>query len=231
MKRCLTSEKELAQDPIEREGSINGRVIDVTRHTSIVERLHIFIEAGDVVVPNPLGLRGQWFFFLKPLETHRDKTGLLIFEFSRFSRRDYQVGRDFIDDLDGYSTGDVLIAKLVDMDGDKLPSRDDKIRMGRYPTSLNAGSFGDWQDTAHVIQSDFFSMGVLSVVHTDTPAYHSWYRGADGEYYAEQRGSGASIINDGFAGGGVDRVFERVEPPLDLEAGLLEHDVNLRSVG
>jgi uncharacterized protein YecE (DUF72 family) len=40
--------------------------------------------------------------FLTPLEPVRDKTGLLIFEFSRFYPRDYEHGRDFVSDLDAF---------------------------------------------------------------------------------------------------------------------------------
>jgi uncharacterized protein YecE (DUF72 family) len=40
--------------------------------------------------------------FLKPCEAIRDKTGLLIFEFSRFYTTDYRHGRDFLKDLDSF---------------------------------------------------------------------------------------------------------------------------------
>jgi uncharacterized protein YecE (DUF72 family) len=40
--------------------------------------------------------------FLKPLAPHRDKTGLIMFEFSRFYARDYDQGRAFVDDLDAF---------------------------------------------------------------------------------------------------------------------------------
>ncbi|NNC88603.1 MAG: DUF72 domain-containing protein [Akkermansiaceae bacterium] len=53
---------------------------------------------------NPHFLDARLFLssFLKPLEPHRDKTGLLIFEFSRFYPRDYEHGREFVDDLDAF---------------------------------------------------------------------------------------------------------------------------------
>jgi len=55
---------------------------------------------------NPYFLDSQIFLksFLQPLEKYRDKTGLIIFEFSRFYPRDYEHGRDFIDDLDVFLT-------------------------------------------------------------------------------------------------------------------------------
>lgn len=40
--------------------------------------------------------------FLKPMEPHREQTGLLMFEFSRFYPRDYRHGRDFVRDLDTF---------------------------------------------------------------------------------------------------------------------------------
>jgi uncharacterized protein YecE (DUF72 family) len=40
--------------------------------------------------------------FLKPCEQIRDKIGVLMFEFSRFWPSDYEHGRDFVSDLDGF---------------------------------------------------------------------------------------------------------------------------------
>src|SRR6185436_19285911 len=40
--------------------------------------------------------------FLKPCEDIRDKVGVLMFEFSRFYPTDYEHGRDFVADLDGF---------------------------------------------------------------------------------------------------------------------------------
>ncbi|NDF01781.1 MAG: DUF72 domain-containing protein, partial [Verrucomicrobia bacterium] len=40
--------------------------------------------------------------FLKPCEPFRSNIGLLMFEFSRFYSADYEHGRDFIADLDGF---------------------------------------------------------------------------------------------------------------------------------
>jgi uncharacterized protein YecE (DUF72 family) len=40
--------------------------------------------------------------FLKPCESIRDKIGVLMFEFSRFWKADYEHGRDFISDLDKF---------------------------------------------------------------------------------------------------------------------------------
>jgi uncharacterized protein YecE (DUF72 family) len=40
--------------------------------------------------------------FLKPCEEIREKVGVLMFEFSRFWPGDYEHGRDFVSDLDGF---------------------------------------------------------------------------------------------------------------------------------
>ena len=40
--------------------------------------------------------------FLKPCEDIREKVGVLMFEFSRFWPSDYEHGRDFVADLDGF---------------------------------------------------------------------------------------------------------------------------------
>lgn len=53
---------------------------------------------------NPYFLNADLFLnsFLKPLDPYRDRTGLLILEFSRFYPRDFEKGRDFLDRLDRF---------------------------------------------------------------------------------------------------------------------------------
>ena len=54
--------------------------------------------------PNPCYLNADIFLqsFLSPLVPFRERTGLIIFEFSRFYPRDYQAGREFVSDLDSF---------------------------------------------------------------------------------------------------------------------------------
>jgi uncharacterized protein YecE (DUF72 family) len=54
--------------------------------------------------PNPNYLNAELFTgaFLKPCEEIRNKVGVLMFEFSRFWPSDYEHGRDFVSDLDGF---------------------------------------------------------------------------------------------------------------------------------
>jgi uncharacterized protein YecE (DUF72 family) len=53
---------------------------------------------------NPCYLDADIFLqsFLSPLQSHREKTGLIIFQFSHFYSSDYEYGRDFVDDLDAF---------------------------------------------------------------------------------------------------------------------------------
>ena len=54
--------------------------------------------------PNPHFLNADLFQsqFLKPCEQIRQNVGVLVFEFSRFWPSDYEHGRDFVNDLDGF---------------------------------------------------------------------------------------------------------------------------------
>jgi uncharacterized protein YecE (DUF72 family) len=53
---------------------------------------------------NPHFLNAPLFLssFLKPLTPFREQTGLLMFEFSRFYPRDFEQGRDFVEQLDRF---------------------------------------------------------------------------------------------------------------------------------
>lgn len=53
---------------------------------------------------NPHFLSANLFLqsFLKPLEPHREKTGIIMFEFSRFYARDFEHGSEFVDALDTF---------------------------------------------------------------------------------------------------------------------------------
>ena len=101
-----------------------------------------------------------------------------------------------IDGLDGYSTGDVLISKLVDMDGDFKISAGDKIFMGRYPTSFAPGAndFADWQVTEHTVTGvDIAATRSLKTSISDDKnifvrsdhGEHGWISGSYWEVYYE----------------------------------------------
>ena len=105
-----------------------------------------------------------------------------------------------IDGLDGYSTGDVLIAKLVDTAHDGVPSVGDTIAMGRYPLDFAASAFGDFGITSHVVTSVFVTSGLAEV--TSAEGDHQWWI-APMERYDE--GSDTAFVqiddaSDGYTG-------------------------------
>ncbi len=53
---------------------------------------------------NPLFLNAEAFVekFLEPCSAIRSKVGVVIFEFSRFTKRDFEKGRDFVSQLDAF---------------------------------------------------------------------------------------------------------------------------------
>jgi len=52
--------------------------------------------------PNFLSASSFALNFLRPLEPHRDQIGLLMFEFSRFKKADFESGREFLGQLDRF---------------------------------------------------------------------------------------------------------------------------------
>ena len=97
-----------------------------------------------------------------------------------------------IDGLNGYSTGDKLIAKLVDLDGDKVG---DSVVMGRYPTDLSATAFADWLDPGHAVVSQDKPIDQIDVTSRGG-AVHHWHRSTHGEYYEEALGADNSLFLD-----------------------------------
>jgi Ca2+-binding RTX toxin-like protein len=124
-----------------------------------------------------------------------------------------------IDDLDGYSTGDVLIAKLVDTNGDGVPSANvpaDTIVMGRYPTKLvpTASDFSDWIVKTHTVATVSAHANWMYVNDTHDRG-HYWYRtnaGYEDEYW-ETGPDGTSDFADRSASGADDLVWAEVGSP------------------
>jgi hypothetical protein len=91
-----------------------------------------------------------------------------------------------LDGVPGFGSGDVLIAKLVDTNGDKVPSVGDTITMGRYPTSLTPGpaDFGDWNVKSHTVTS--VTTATADVVAVSSAAgEHTWNATSQDEVYYE----------------------------------------------
>jgi hypothetical protein len=123
-----------------------------------------------------------------------------------------------IDGLPGYSTGDVLIAKLVDKDGNG-PDSGDIVVMGKFPMDFAGTSFGDLRVTEHVVDhaSVQDSSGYTSQILTFLVGGGdiAWYvsKGAfTFEWYQEQ-GAGSSA--------GVSEFFDvHVDPDPTYPDGL-----------
>ena len=59
-----------------------------------------------------------------------------------------------VDGIDGYDlAADVLIAKVVDTNGDGSPSVGDTVVTDRYPADMSANSFGTFTMNTHVVDS------------------------------------------------------------------------------
>ena len=97
-----------------------------------------------------------------------------------------------IDGLDGYSTGDVLIARLMDTSGNGIPSAGDTVEMGRYPTTLNPTSadFESWTAGPHTVVSvydgDPNPEDYIIVQTNGGTAEHGWYWRSYGDEHYER---------------------------------------------
>ncbi len=119
-----------------------------------------------------------------------------------------------IDGLDGYSTDDVMIAKLVDMNGDKVPSKDDAIEMGRYPTSFSATAFGDWDIDGHTVTGIVFQDATYVVVRGASTRYYEWFANLDYGFYTEYGDTEPnSSFQDGLADGYADFITANPDSP------------------
>ena len=95
-----------------------------------------------------------------------------------------------VDGVVGYSTGDVLIAMLVDANGDLVPSAGDTVIMGRYPTNLDATAFGDWGVVSHAVASiDIQTATQIKMLDSGAGTF-AWIRDASREAYGESPPAG-----------------------------------------
>jgi hypothetical protein len=121
-----------------------------------------------------------------------------------------------VDGLDGYSTGDVLIARLIDTSGNGQPGPGDTVEMGRYPTNLDATSFGDWSVKSHsmasLVDKDSSQVGV----ETGSGLRFYWRRApGDREYYYEfiYPFGPLGTITDGWMAAEPDRIEVQAGSP------------------
>jgi len=114
-----------------------------------------------------------------------------------------------MDGLDGYSTGDVLIGKLVDTDGSPGVTPGDAIVMGKYPTTSNPSTLSDfaaWGETNHSVTAVEKDLDHWIVVQTAS-GKHSWGPHTDAHFYREESSDHFSMIQDWFLVTKDDRVI------------------------
>jgi hypothetical protein len=112
-----------------------------------------------------------------------------------------------IDGLDGYSTGDVLIARLMDTSGDGAPGPGDIVDMGKYPTNLDASAFGDWLDPGHAVANVLVQDANLLFLASVGGGGLGWSKDAFQEYYEEALGGHFSSVLDGYGAPHSDRLI------------------------
>ena len=145
-----------------------------------------------------------------------------------------------IDGLDGYSTGDKLIAKLVDTNGDGMPSGiadvgpstpADTIVMGRYPKDFGATTFGDWTVTSHQVEEAHLPQpaGRVQVADAGTGIF-MWWRTTN-EAYREE-GIDASSISDCLVSPGpcLDTIYTN-DSPSDADDWIWESSTDFADGG
>jgi len=105
-----------------------------------------------------------------------------------------------VDSRPGYSSGDVLIAKLVDTNGDGTVSVGDTVVMGRYPVDYDATSFGDWTVKSHTLSGVAVVGASMIVVGSAGGSGYYWYA-IPGTYesYRESAGAASSLFQDSFS--------------------------------
>jgi Ca2+-binding RTX toxin-like protein len=107
-------------------------------------------------------------------------------------------------DLNGnhvFDSGDEMISKIVDTNGDGVPSKGDTIKMGRYPTNTNPGSadFADWDVKSHVVRGVDTADATEVEVDTSTDTGFFWIPTTDtsgGEYTEVNTGGLSQFVDD-----------------------------------
>lgn len=155
--------------------------------------------------------------FLAPCEAIRPKVGLLIFEFSRFYPSDYEQGRDFVADLDGF------LGRLPKGWRYGVEIRNRNLLRAEYFAALArhgaAHVFNSWESMPPIAEQlalpgsrtepNFFGARFLlrpGRKYEEAVKLFSPYDRIK-EPYAEGRDSGARLIREARRGGGATRGF------------------------
>ncbi len=135
-------------------------------------------------------------------------------------------------DLDGdhaFGVNDVLIAKLVDTNDDKVPSVGDTITMGRYPTTLTPGpaDFADWNVTSHVV-TDLSLATAKRVTVWSAGGWHAWVAKATAEWFEESDSSRATDTDfqDGLVSTSGDVLYVELGSPSQPATPVRPADLN-----
>ena len=96
-----------------------------------------------------------------------------------------------------YGAGDILIAKIVDTNGDGLPSKGDTIIMDQHPTKYDASGFAPWGVKSHPVGT-VDDLVAIRVTVTSDSGTHTWINNGINEAYVES-GSYFSGLQDGGA--------------------------------
>jgi hypothetical protein len=116
-------------------------------------------------------------------------------------RRVLVIAYTEVDGVPGYTTGDVMISRLLDTSGDGYAGPGDTVEMGRYPLDRTASGFGDWGVKSHVVDGSSTS-GPERVWLWSGHTEFFWDNHTDGrgEAYFERSGDNGtqSIFMDGF---------------------------------
>jgi hypothetical protein len=105
-----------------------------------------------------------------------------------------------IDGLDGYSTGDVLIAKVIDTNGDKTPSNGDTIIMGAFPKTATPTTTADFVGVgvaSHTV-TNVWAKGPFFLNVDSTGGTHEFtaINGTNPDSYWESAGGPNSLVED-----------------------------------
>ncbi len=114
-----------------------------------------------------------------------------------------------IDVLPGYSTGDVLIAKLLDAHPDGQPGTGDVIKMGRFPKDYAGTAFGDWGVHDHHVSKDALHPSGTRIEVASDHGIHAWNAPVQLEVYWEVDTGGYTSFDDahGFPGEDVIQTY------------------------
>ncbi len=123
------------------------------------------------------------------------------------------LNRDYV-----YGDGDVMIAKLVDTNGDEIPSKGDTIEMGAHPVTANPTSpaqYLAWRESRHVVASIVNQTSEYVVVTNEAGGFHTWTKtsGSYRDQYDEESATGSSEVDDWRGYDEEDRVDVEVGSP------------------